>query len=392
MENLPQGVTSGTISLLLGHPDPTALLTPEFAASVSRVLEAAALALQYGAEQGNPALIRFLAERIQQSQRVPVSESQVMITAGSTHANDLIARLYGRGGTALVEAPTYADALHIYRDHGIELYAVPMDEQGVILAAFEDILRRLPTPPRAFYTIPNFHNPTGITTTEARRREVLRLARQHGFAIVEDDVYRELAFGVPVPPSYLALAQGSGVEVMQIGSFSKTLAPGLRLGWVAASPAVIERLINCGTTQMGGGASPFTAQVAADYCASGAWERHVEHLRSVYGARRDVLVAALERFMPASVRWTQPAGGFFVWLTLPPSVRGQDVKREAAARGVLVAAGEAYFVHREDGAHHLRLTFSFAPPDALERGVEILAQVIAALDGHPHPYDSEMNA
>jgi DNA-binding transcriptional MocR family regulator len=164
---------------------------------------------------------------------------------------------------------------------------------------------------------------------------------------------------------------------MQIGSFSKTLAPGLRLGWVASSGEAIERFVNCGTTQMGGGASPFTAQVAADYCCSGAWEGHVENLRSVYQMRRDTMFAALERFMPAGVRWTKPTGGFFVWVALPEGLRGQAVKREAAARGLMVAAGEGYFVNPADGAQNLRLTYSFAPPQDIERGIEILGEVIA---------------
>lgn len=376
-QNLPQGVAGGAISLMLGHPDPAALVTPEFAAAVSRVLDAPHSALQYGAEPGNPALIDFLIDRIRRTQNVSLSAEQVMIAAGSTHANDLIARLYARGGAAIVEAPTYADALHIYRDHGVKLYSVPMDSQGVVVAEFEALLKRLANPPRVFYTIPNFHNPTGITTAEARRREILRLAQQYGVIVVEDDVYRELAFDAPVPPSYLALAQGTGADVMQIGSFSKTLAPGLRLGWVAASRDAIERFVNCGTTQMGGGASPFTAQLVADYCCSGAWEGHVESLRALYRMRRDTLLAALERYMPEGVTWTTPAGGFFTWLTLDGAL-GREVKAAAAARGVLVAAGEGYFINPADGAHNLRLTYSFAPPQDIETAAHILSDVIAS--------------
>jgi 2-aminoadipate transaminase len=379
MQNLPQGVASDTISLMLGHPDPSALVTPELQAAMLRVLEQPEQSLQYGTEQGNPALIDYLVERIRRTQDVDLSAAQMVITAGSTQANDLIARLYARGGSVVVEAPTYADAIHIYRDHGVQVYSVPMDEQGVITAEFELLLERLPEPPRAFYTIPNFHNPTGITTSEARRREILSLARQHGMMIVEDDVYRELAFDAPPPPSYFALAQGADAQVMQIGSFSKTLAPGLRLGWIVAAADDIQRFADCGTTQMGGGASPFTAQFTADYCCSGAWEAHVERLQALYQMRRDTLLEAMDRFMPAGVTWTQPAGGFFVWVTLPEDVRGQEVKRRAAERGVMLAAGEGYFINREDGAHNLRLTYSFAPPQDIETAVKILAEVIASL-------------
>jgi 2-aminoadipate transaminase len=382
MQNLPQGVASNTISLMLGHPDPSVLVTPELQAAISRVLEQPEQALQYGTEQGNSMLIDYLAARIRRTQNVPLSAQQMVITAGSTQANDLIGRLYTRGGSVIVEAPTYADAIHIYRDHGVEIHSVPMDEQGASAAELEALLKRLPEVPRLFYTIPNFHNPTGITTSEARRREILRLAREYGFRIVEDDVYRELAFDAPPPPSYFALAQAEAqatVPVMQIGSFSKTLAPGLRLGWIASSRDVIESVENCGTTQMGGGASPFTAAFTADYCCTGAWEAHVERLQSLYKMRRDTLLAAMERHMPAGVTWTTPAGGFFVWVTLPEGARGQDLKRRAAERGLMVAAGEGYFINREDGARNLRLTYSFAPPEQLEAGVKILAEVIAVI-------------
>jgi 2-aminoadipate transaminase len=376
MQSVSQGIAKNVISLMIGYPDPATLVTPAFATAVSRVLESPETALTYGSDQGNAALIDYLAGHIRRTQQIPLSTEQVMIVAGSTHANDMIARLYGRGGCVIVEAPTYADALHIYRDHGLEIYGVPVDSQGVIVAALEALLRRLPHPPRLFYTIPNFHNPTGVTTAEARRRAVLQLAEQYNFTVVEDDVYRELAFEAAVPPSYLALAQGTAVNVMQIGSFSKTLAPGLRLGWVAASREAVQRFVACGTTQMGGGASPLAAQLTAGYCASGAWETHIQSLRALYRKRRDTLLAALDRSMPAGVTWTKPSGGFFVWLTLPEGTRGQQVKRAAAARGVLVSAGEGYFIDPADGRHNLRLTYSSAPLPDLERAVHVLGEVI----------------
>jgi DNA-binding transcriptional MocR family regulator len=128
---------------------------------------------------------------------------------------------------------------------------------------------------------------------------------------------------------------------------------------------------------MGGGASPFTAAFTADYCCTGAWEAHVERLQALYKMRRDTLLGAMQRHMPAGVTWTTPAGGFFVWVTLPEGVRGQDVKRRAAERGLMVAAGEGYFINHEDGTHNLRLTYSCAPPEQLEAGVKILAEAIS---------------
>ena len=246
----------------------------------------------------------------------------------------------------LVEAPTYVDALHIFRDQHIELCSISMDEHGLIPSALEKQLAQLHANgkfPTILYTVPNFHNPTGISLSEARRIEVIRLAHQYGFLIMEDDVYRDLSFEGTVPASFYALAKGN--QVLSIGSFSKTLAPGLRLGWLLASEETIQHCINCGTTQMGGGANPFVAQIVAEYCRSGHWETHLSHLRSLYKMRRDVALTALARYMPSDVHWTHPAGGFFIWLTLPKNVFAQDVKRLALQEGVSLAAGAGFFVN-----------------------------------------------
>jgi DNA-binding transcriptional MocR family regulator len=377
---LAQGVTANTISLLLGHPDPSTLFTPEFQEAVQRVLTSPQpyQALQYGAEQGAPALIDYLVEKFNREQATSLSRDRVMAVAGSTHAVDMIARLYANAGEAvIVEAPSYVDALHVFRDHGVELYSAAIDEQGLVPEALEQILRRLHRdnrPPRFLYTIPNFHNPTGVTLSAARRVEILRLAQQYQLMVVEDDVYRDLAFDGPVPASLLALA--GDVPVLHIGSFSKTLAPGLRLGWLIGSRESIQRFVQCGTTEMGGGASPFTAQIVAEYCHLGHWEAHIAHLCDLYRARRDMMLAALQQHMPDRVQWTKPAGGFFIWVTLPENVQARGVKAEALRRGVLVAAGEGYFVNPAEGEHNLRLTYSFAPPENIERGVRVLGEII----------------
>jgi 2-aminoadipate transaminase len=380
-QTFPQGTTAHGISLLLGLPDPTTLNTPEFQDAVRRFMSSpqAYHALEYGDEQGNAALIEYLVARISREQNIALRTENLMIVAGSTHAVDMIARLYTRPGAAvIVEAPTYADALHIFRDHGMELHAVAVDQEGVRIDELEKLLQHLSAEqnhPRLFYTIPNFHNPTGITTSEQRRVEILRLAQQYDLMIVEDDVYRDLAFDTAVPPSYFTLAKG--VNVIQIGSFSKTLAPGLRLGWVIASTDVIQRFVHCGTTQMGGGANPFSAQIVAEYCQQGYWDAHLEQIRRLYRTRRDTLLAVLGNYMLPPVRWTKPLGGFFVWVTLPDDMQGAAVKARASKRGVMVAVGEGFFVNPADGKRNLRLTYSFASLSDLETAVRILAEVVS---------------
>jgi 2-aminoadipate transaminase len=380
----PQGTAANSISLRLGLPDSSSLDTPEFHEATRRVLASPHLlnALQYGDEQGNTALIHYLAEKITREQGVSVGTDQIMVVGGSTHAVDMIARLYTKAGSSvIVEAPTYADAVHIFRDHGVPLHSVPVDENGIMVEALGERLETLSAtqnPARILYTIPNFHNPTGVTLSEERRVQILQLARQYHLTIVEDDVYRDLGFDQSTPPSFFALDDTN--NTLQIGSFSKTLAPGLRLGWIVASPQAIQAFVNCGTTQMGGGANPFAAQIAVEYCQQGHWDAHIKHLRRLYRERRDVMLAALARYMPAEVRWTKPAGGFFVWVTLPTTIPASVIKQQAAERGVHVSSGEGYFVNPDDGKHNLRLAFSFASPHDIETGIRILGEVIAKIE------------
>lgn len=381
--DLPQGMAEHVIPLSFGHPDPGALPEYELREAMMRVMSGprAGLALQYGAEQGTRGLIDVLVEKLRREQGLAISAANLMIVAGSTHAVDMLARLYARpGGVVLVEAPSYGDSLHTLRDQQLELASVAMDEDGLIPAALAEQIERLHargTFPSLLYTIPTFHNPTGRTLTEARRLEVIELARRHHFWIVEDDVYRDLAFGESVPPSFAALAGGE--SVMSIGSFSKTLAPGLRLGWLLAPEAEIQRCVECGTAQMGGGANPLVAHAVAEYCQSGAWEPHIQRLRALYQARRDGVLAALERFMPEGVTWTHPRGGFFIWLSLPGYARSAEIKQIAFQRGVALTAGEGFFVDPADGTHHLRLAYSCASPEEIASGVNILAQILREL-------------
>ncbi|MFL5694139.1 MAG: PLP-dependent aminotransferase family protein [Ktedonobacteraceae bacterium] len=378
--DLPQGMAPNTIPLLFGHPDPATLLTPELLDAMQRIISSpqAYTGLQYGPEQGTQSLINFLVEKIKREQDLSIHAGNLMVVAGSTHAVDMLTRLYARpGGVVLVEAPTYADSIHIFRDHQVELCSIPMDEDGLITSELEKQLAQLKANgkfPSFLYTVPNFHNPTGCTLSEARRNEIIRLARQYDFLIVEDDVYRDLSFEGAAPASFYALANGE--QVLSIGSFSKTLAPGLRLGWLLGTEDAIQRCVNCGTTQMGGGANPFVAQIVAEYCQSGHWQTHILHLQSLYKTRRDVVLAALSQYMPPDVGWTHPAGGFFIWLRLPKDAFAQDVKRMALQAGVSLAAGDGFFVKPSDGEHNLRLAYSCATPEEIDTGIRILAQVI----------------
>jgi len=375
-EELPQGVRPGTVSFVFGHADPATLPVDELRAAAEAVSGGpqARLALQYGPEQGSPALIEYLLDRLNRQEGLGLTRENLMLVAGATQALDMIARLYvGCGGVVLVEAPSYRDALHVLRDYGVDLQPVPLDEDGLIVEALAARLAELGQVPRLLYTIPNFQNPSGVTLPTRRREAILALAREYGFLIVEDDVYRDLVYEGEVPPSFYALAGGEGV--LRLGSFSKIMAPGLRLGWLVGAPEHIQRCVDCGTSQMGGGANPFTAHLVAACCRAGHLEPHIARLRQVYRQRRDLMLEALERHMPPGVSWTRPGGGFFLWLTLPEGIQAVALQEIVGARGVFFSPGPGFFA-AGGGERNLRLAFSFVPPADIERGVATLAQAI----------------
>jgi len=226
------------------------------------------------------------------------------------------------------------------------------------------------------YVIPNFQNPGGITLAGDRRRAVLDLAERYDLMVVEDDVYRDLAYGGQVPPSLFAL--DGGRRVLRIGSFSKILAPGVRLGWLIGPAGLIERLIGSGLRCMGGGANPLAANILAAYCQRGLLEPHIAHLCRVYSERRDAMLATLAASMPHGLSWTRPGGGFFVWLSLPPPLRAADVAARAREARLLIPVGDPFFAEAPTG-QYLRLAFSYVTPAQIEQGVATLGRILAPL-------------
>ena len=383
LANTPQGVAAGSIPLFAGHPSHD-LLPIE---GIQEVVDAAwtrqdvTRLFDYGDERGNPQLIKFLLERVNRCEDLGISRENLMIIGGSTWGVEMISQhLAGPADAVLVDAPSYRDALHIFRDHQLEMRSVPIDDGGALVDEMKRALESLAAcgrAPKFYYVVPNFQNPSGITMPEARRRAIIELSRRYGFVIVEDDVYHDIRFEGALPPSFYALADGE--NVLRMGTFSKTLAPGMRIGWLIGARHHINNFVGSGKFLMGGGANPFSAAIVADYCRSGAWETHVQWLRGQYRSRRDVALAALESAMPAEVEWTRPGGGYFIWLRLPADVNVDDLAARAQAHHVYFASGKGFFVDPEDGARHLRLSFSFVHPDDLRAGIEILGQLISQM-------------
>ncbi len=376
----PQGVVAGSIPLFAGHPAHELLPVAAVREIVDSIWAQAdrTRLFNYGDEQGNRQLIDFLTARLQRSENLAVSRENVMIIGGSTWGVDMITHhLAEPGDTILVDAPSYRDALHIFRDAKLDVESIAIDAGGVAVDEMERRLRDLASRgrlPKFYYVVPNFQNPTGITLARERRQAIVDLSKAYGFAIVEDDVYRDIRFVDDLPPSFYALSRGE--NVLRLGTFSKTLAPGLRIGWLIASAETVKRFVSSGMLRMGGGANPFTAAIVADYCSSGRWEEHVAWLRNQYKYRRDCALAALDAAMPHSAQWTRPDGGYFIWLRLPENVTVDELEGLAKAENVYFASGKGFFVHPEEGAHHLRLSFSYVPLEDLKSGIAILGRVV----------------
>ena len=371
----------GEIEALVGrHPDmvffgggsPARELMPVDrlrAASVQAWADAPA-ALDYGEVAGYRPLRELVAARMA-GQGMAVEPDGLLVTNGSQQGIDLVCRLMLDPGDAiLVESPTFLGALQTFAAYEATLLPVPMDEDGLRIDALERALAGSSRPPKLLYTIPTFQNPTGVTLSRSRREALLGLARDRGLLVVEDDPYGELRYdGETVPP-----LRALDPEVVYLGTFSKTIAPGLRVGWIAAPTRLISPLHSAKE-----GADIHNERITARtvfHAADGFLDGHLATARGVYRSRRDALLAALGERMPPGVRWSEPEGGFFVWVTLPAGMDAAALLPAAAERGVTYLPG-AWFYPTAPQANTLRLNFSTLPEDRIGEGVRRLGEVIA---------------
>jgi DNA-binding transcriptional MocR family regulator len=369
---------SGLIELAWGQPDSALLPVEDVRRAAAQALEQSGPeALAYGAERGAGPLVEWLRARIQRAEGRALTADEIVITGGVTEALDQVCTLHTRpGDLALIEAPTYHMGMRVLRDHPLELMSVPMDDEGLRVDALKRALadlKRAGRRPRLLYTIPTFHNPTGVCLSAERRRALVEVAVDENLLIVEDDVYRELAYDAPSPPSLWSLAP-RGV-VARMGSFAKSLAPGLRVGWITAEAGFVGRIVDSGVRSSGGGVNHFAAMTAAAFCAEGFFDEQVARLRSAYGLRRDALSGALAEHLPPGCAWQTPGGGFFIWLKLPEGADALALLPRAEANGVTYVPGARFFL---DGAGEtiLRLAFSAYGPDELAEGARRLGQAL----------------
>jgi 2-aminoadipate transaminase len=391
-----RGMTSSAIRELLklvedpeiisfggGLPAPEVFPVAQIEAAARRVLEThATTALQYGTTEGYLPL-RELLVRHMARYGIEVTPANVLVTSGAQQALDLVGKLFVNSGDRLLtEEPTYLGALQAFTAYQAQYLTVPIDEEGMRTDLLEEALR---AGPKFLYVLPNFQNPGGVTLSLERRWRLVELASRYGVPIVEDDPYGQLRYeGRHLPPLVKLDAEHHGSArlgrpyrggVIYLGSLSKTLAPGLRVGWIVAPEEVVARLVQV-KQGMDLHTSTFTQLIAYEAARGGFLDRHVRRIREVHGARRDAMLTALERHFPPGVRWTRPQGGLFLWVTLAEHFDTSELLTEALKEKVAFVPGRPFHPNG-GGKHTLRLNFSYSRPEVIEEGIRRLGAAIA---------------
>ena len=326
--------------------------------------------LYYGESQGHEPLRRLVAERMA-ARGVQTDPEHVLITNGSQQGLDLIARtLFDPGDVVVVEGPTYFGALQAFDAYEVRYRLAPVDGEGQIPEELEPLLQQAPRP-KAIYTVPTFQNPTGVTIAPERRQRIVELSLEYNVPIIEDDPYGELYFpGNEVPP-----LRALDPNVVYLGTFSKTLAPALRMGWMVMPEALIPPLVNS-KEAVDIQSDRFVQRAVVSASADGWLDAHLDEARALYHARCQRMLAALEREMPAGTHWITPHGGFFMWVTLPGGIISNLLLPTAGRHGVAYLPGSAFY---PDCRHEptLRLGFSTLPDEKIDEGIRRLGRATA---------------
>jgi len=353
------------IDLGLGNP-PSSLLPLDLIHSSAQkvLLQSDNALLQYGAEQGDGYFRLALANFLTPNYGFNIQPENLFITNGVSKGLDLICTLFTQAGdTIFVEEPTYFLALRIFADHRLQIIPVETDESGLIIESLEEKLKIYK--PRFLYTIPTHQNPSGRTLTEARRTRLIELSQQHDFLILADEVYQLLSYNEKPPKSFGAYIEFE--NVIALGSFSKILAPGLRLGWLHAHPRVINRLVTCGLLDSGGGLNPFTSAIVRDVIESGGLEKNIGRLKQIYREQLSVMDEALRRHLP-EVKYEAPNGGYFFWVRLPDEMDTTEFRSKAKPFNVDIRQG-ALFSSQSGLKNYIRLCFVYYGREEINEGV-----------------------
>ncbi len=364
------------ISLAGGLPDTSTFPPETFAAMAGRVAtESSARALQYGPTEGLAETKDCIAQ-VMAADGMRCDPEDVIVTTGGQQVIDLVTKvLIDPGDVVVAEAPTYPGAVPVFSSYQADVVQVDMDSEGMRIDLLEETLDRLEREgrrPKFIYTIPSFQNPAGVTMSLPRRRRLVEIAHERELLVLEDNPYALLRYeGTPHPTLH---ALDEGVYVMYLGTFSKILSPGIRLGWVVAPPPVLEK-INLGKQAADLCTSTLSQLLVKAYFEETRWSDYVDSLTEVYRTRRDTMLDALAEFFPREAEWTRPSGGLFIWATLPDFIDTTDLLARALRDNVAFVPGEAAYLDGR-GRSSMRLNFSASNEDSIREGIRRIGKVI----------------
>ena len=365
------------ISLAGGMPDPT-LFPKEIIANISKEVFAnhGGKALQYGATEGIPSLRETLVKEGIDEGIKNLKKENLIVTTASQQGLDLIAKIFiNPGDTIIVEAPSYVGGLQAFNAFQANFVTVPLDNDGIRTDILEEKLKDLKDKgvnTKFIYLIPNFQNPAGVTLSFERRKEVLSLSHKYNVSIIEDDPYGEIRFEGKYLPSLVTMDEIGNVIALR--TFSKILAPGLRLGWIITNEEVIQKLVLA--KQASDLCSPSATQYIADaFIRQGHMNNYLDLVRKTYKEKKDVMLASLEKYFPKGTSWTKPEGGMFVWVTVPEYINTDELFNKAIEEKVAYVIGSAFYPHGED-KHHIRLNFTLPSKEQIDEGIKRLGKLL----------------
>lgn len=374
----PTSLSPLAYDLNAGVPDRDALPVDAIADAMERALrDDPGGALTYGGAQGHEPLRAWIAARQSEASGLSLGPSNVTLCSGSAHAIDNIAATFlGPGDVAVISAPAYPGAIRSFRARGARIAAVPQDQGGMRADALEEVLDRIAaegSTAKLIYLVATYDNPSGATVPRERRAQIVEIAARHGALIVEDDAYAGLDFDGPAPDSLFAVAGGRGV--LHVGTASKTVATGLRVGWVVGAAEAVRHVV---FTRLDNGSSPLVLRTLLAYYEGGTHDAHLQRIQDLYRERRDVAADAVRAAFGELASFVLPSGGFYLWIRLADGIDASALQAAAAERDVAVTTGTLYAPEGTD-ERHIRLAFPTVAPDTLREAITRLGEACAAV-------------
>ena len=371
----------GVISFAGGLPDPDHFPYDFVAESVKNIMATKGrVALQYGPTDGLPELKDEFIKFLKKHEGINAKPENLIVTTASQQALDMVGRLFiDASDPVLVEKPSYMGGLQVFKSYGAEFVGVKLEDDGISTEELEEKLSWLRTQDEHYkfiYLVPDFQNPSGVTLSAEKRRKVVELSEKYNVAVIEDSPYRQIRFEGTAPDMLYRLDQDirKTTNIISLFTFSKTFAPGLRLGVILAHPQIIRKM-EILKQSLDLCTSSLNQLIAVDFLRTGFYETHIEAIKKTYKLKKDTMVAALEKYMPEGVTWTKPEGGLFLWLRLPEEMSADEMFEEALKENVAYVIGSAFHCDGS-GKNPIRLNFSYPTPEDIDEGIKRLATAV----------------